>query len=235
MQANLREVRRQLEIEANQAAEMELPNNTFSDLFSYLINFSIDPDICPVPTIISSLVENIVQTVFMSFLEEEDSVFGNVTAPEERRICLMNATKPFTQTDTSILTSFLGRLLYDYRELVKSVYFAEKVIEKMKLHMFSPSCNSALARLKYCAICGGYTDHPPCLNLCMNTFRGCFADVAEVHVEFKILLTLLREHTIDVLPNLQTEAMREGLSNFVSLIRQMTTSEHQLRAAVSQI
>lgn len=234
MQANLREVRRVLEIEANRAAEMELPNNMFSELFTFLINFSIRPDICPLPSVVASQIEKIVETIFMSFIDDDDvSVFGNITSPEEQKMCLLNATKSFTESDANHLTNLLGRLLYDYREFVKSVYLAEKVIEIVKLHTFPPSCISALSRMKYCAWCGGYTGHPPCLNLCLNTFRGCFSDVAEVHSDYKTLLKLLREQAVDVLPKLKVEAMRDNLANFVSLIRSMVTRERDLKATVS--
>ena len=236
MQANLREVQRVLEIEANQAAEMELPNNIFSDLFTFLINFSINPDICPLPSIVSSQIEKIVETIFMSFIDDDEvSIFGNITSPEERKMCLLNATRSWTETDANILTNFLGRLLYDYREFVKSIYLAERVIEEVRLHTFPPSCISALSRMKHCAWCGGYTGNPPCLNLCLNTFRGCFSDVAEVHSDYKTLLKLLREQAVDVLPNLKVEAMRNGLANFISLIRSMVTRDHELKATVSYI
>ena len=223
-----------LEIEANRAAEMELPNNTFSELFTFLINFSIHPNICPLPLVVSSQIEKIVETIFMSFIDDDDvSIFGNITSPEERKTCLLNATRNFFETDVNILTNALGRLLYDYREVVESVYLAERVIEQVRLHMFQPSCISALSRMKYCAICGGYTEHPPCLNLCLNTFRGCFSDVAEVHSDYKILLKLLREQAVDVLQNLKVEAMRDSLANFISLIRSLVTREHELKATVS--
>ena len=234
MQENLQEVRRQLEIEANRATGMALPNDTFSELFNFLTDFSVNPDICPLQSIISSQIEKIVTTIFMSFIGDDDSVFGNVTSPEDRRVCLMNATRSFTQTDSSILINFLGRLLYDYKEFVKSVYFAERVIHKLRYHIFTPSCATALTRMKYCSYCGGFSIYPPCLNLCMNTFRGCLADVAEVNKEFKVLLKLMREHTIDVLPNLKIEAMRDGFANLVSLVRYLATSERELKAAVSQ-
>ena len=225
-----------LEIEANTAAEMELPSSMFNELFAFLINFSVHPDICPLPSIVASQIEKIVETIFMSFMYDDDvSVFGNITSPEKKKMCLLNATRSFTESDANMLTNNLGRLLYDYREFVKSVYLAETIIEQVRLHTFQPSCISALSRMKYCAWCGGYTGHPPCLNLCLNTFRGCFSDVAEVHSDYKTLLKLLREQAVDVLPNLKVEAMRDNLANFINLIRSMVTRERELKATVSYI
>ena len=228
------EFNRLLMIEANRAADMELPDEIFSELFIYLTTFSIDPDICQLQQLIPSTVENIIDIVFMGLIDEGENLFGNITSDEERRECLMNATKSFTQTDTAAITNFLGRLLYDYREFVKTIYLAETVIDKVKWHTFSSSCISALARMKFCAICGGYAEHPPCLNLCMNTFRGCVADVAEMHVEFAKLIKLLREHTVDILPSFRVDAMMDGLESITSLIRNIITNEHDLKTAVSQ-
>ena len=220
-------------IEANRAADMELPEDIFDELFSYLTGFSIDPDICQLQQLVPSTVEKIVDVVFMSLVDERENLFGNTTSEEEQRECVLNATKSFTQADTNTIMNFLGRLLYDYREFVKTIYLAETVIDQVKWHTFSPSCISALARMKFCAICGGYTDHPPCLNLCMNTFRGCMADVAEMHVEVAKLIKLLREHTVDILPSFQVEAMMEGLESIVALIRNLVNNEHELKTAVS--
>lgn len=233
MYENIMEAKRQLEIEANETANMELPADIFNEFFTYLINFAVHPDICTLSSVVSSQIEKIIETVFQSIIDDGDSIFRNITLDDERKGCLMNATKPFTQTDTNILTNYLGRLLYDYSEFVKSIYLAEEVINQVRLHTFSPSCVSALVRMKYCAICGGYTGHAPCLNLCLNTFRGCFADVAEMHVPFASLVELLREHTMDFLPNLQIEAIRNGLSNIVSLIGNLFTNKNDLKAAVS--
>lgn len=229
------EFQRLLMIEANKAADMELPEEMFNDLFIYLTTFSIDPDICQLQQLIPSTVENIIDVVFMSLVNEGENFFGNMTSDKERRECLINATKSFTQTDTAAITNFLGRLLYDYKEFVDTLYLAETVIEQVKLHTFSSSCISALARMKFCAICGGYTEHPPCLNLCMNTFRGCMADVAEMHVELAKLIKLLREHTVDILPSFQVDVMMDGLESIVSLIKNIVNNEHNFKAAVSQV
>lgn len=233
MRENFKEVKRQLDIEANYSANMDLPDDTFDELFTYLSNFLIQPDLCPLPLIITSQVDRIVEMLVMSFLDGDESVFGNTTSVEDRKLCVMNATKSFTQMDTNILINYIGHLLYDYRDLVETIYLTEKVIRRVQLHTTTPSCISAIARMKYCSICGGYIEHAPCLNLCINTFRGCLADVAEVHREFATLVKLLREHTVDILPDLKPRAMREGLSNFVSLIGNLVMKKHKVIAAVS--
>lgn len=228
------EYKRLLTIEANRAADMELPDDIFDELFMYLTSFSVDPDICQLQQLIPSMVEKIVDVVFMSLVDEGENLFGNVTSDEEQRECLMNATKSFTQPDINVITNFLGRLLYDYREFVTTVYLAEAVINQVKWHTFSSSCISALTRTRFCAICGGYTEHPPCLNLCMNAFRGCMADVAEMHAELAKLIRLLREHTVDILPSFQVDAMMDGLESIVALIRNLVNNEHELKTAVSK-
>lgn len=233
MLASISEFIRLLEIEANRAAGMELPSNTFSELSAYLATFSIDPNICPLPRLVSSTVDEVVYNVLTNLFDDEEDLFGNIGSEEERRNCLLNATQSFMQADTNIITNVLGRLLYDYREFVKSIYLAEKVITQVKWHTFSPSCLVALTRMKYCAICGGYTNHPPCLNLCLNTFRGCVADVAEMHADFSQLISLLRGHTMDMLPSFQLDAIMDILRNFVSLIRNIVNNKHDLRVAVS--
>lgn len=228
------EYKRLLMIEASRAADMELPEDIFEDLFRYLTTFSIDPDICQLQQLIPSTIEEIVDVVFMSLVDEEENLFGNITSDEEQRECLINATKSFMQADTNAITNFLGRMLYDYREFVKTIYLAETVINQVKWHTFSPSCISALTRMKFCAICGGYTEHPSCLNLCMNTFRGCMADVAEMHAELAKLIKLLREHTVDILPSFQVNAMMDGLESIVTLIRNIVNNENELKTAVSE-
>lgn len=229
------EYKRLLMIEANRAADMELPENIFDDLFRYLTTFSIDPDICQLQQLIPSTIEEIIDVVFMSLVDEGENLFGNITSDEEQRECLMNATKPFMQADTNAITNFLGRMLYDYREFVNTIYLAETVINQVKWHTFSPSCISALTRMKFCAICGGYTEHPSCLNLCMNTFRGCMADVAEMHVKLAKLIKLLREHTVDILPSFKVDAMMDGLESIGTLIRNIVNNENELKTAVSEI
>lgn len=99
----------------------------------------------------------------------------------------------------------LERLLVDVALFVESIETAEEIMDTVKEHSFSTPCVFALMRLKYCAICSGHTEFPACLSFCVNIFRGCLADVAELYDDFAEFHEILKTFSDRLVSDLQPQ------------------------------
>ena len=228
MYSTLREVRRQLEIEVNQTLDYHLPKDAFTGLFNYFAEFLYTPDLCPLAGTLQSVLQELFKAVYIGQGGEDMKI------NPERMSCFRNASNSFTFLHLQEILTPLERQLYDLKLFVDSLKMAEEIMHTVRGHTFSPSCVNALPRLKYCAYCGGFTRFKPCLFFCLNTLRGCLADVAEIHQDFSQFLTALKTVSRDFSVEWQPEALiSNSLHYFVTLSATLKTTD--LRAWVSII
>lgn len=197
MRHSLLEAKRQLSIDVNEVLNGTLHSEVFDDLFNYLIQFSISPNLCPLRGLVRAVVEELLlatashmSSVHNMDVDSSDHIQGTINT--EYKVCLKNITQSYVNDYTNGITVILGRQLADFKVYVSSLIQAKEVISAVRYYQFSPACSVALMRMKHCSYCGGYKKFQPCLNLCLNTLRGCFADIAELDESFKFFTAALK-------------------------------------------
>ena len=80
------------------------------------------------------------------------------------------------------LTRSFNRTLYYLRALSTG----EEALSSVLDVQLTPQCALAVQRMTYCAQCAGYGSSAlPCEGLCLNTIRGCFADLSDLREPFE--------------------------------------------------
>ena len=222
MYETFKEIQRQLEIEVGQELHGELEEGFFNELFAYLKTFLFHSDLCPLEGHLRSQMEKLVEYVYLG--QTKKAI--NETSDPELQMCFNNVSNAFVSSYLKDVQDPLEIQLTDLKLFVASVNMAEHITKVVKTHSFSPSCISALMRLKYCAYCGGYGQFRPCLFFCINTFRGCLADLAELHEDYSDFMTALRVFSNGLIPQLEPQAfISESLRHFVTLARALRSTD----------
>ena len=234
VRSSLLEAKRLLTIELQEVLNTTLQNTrALDELFDYLIQFSVTADLCPLRWNIRKVVEDLLLTNVLSMVmnQAEDSAVVDLDSIEQEQLtCLKNITGPYIAEFTEQISLVFEKLLLDYALYVRSITLGRKVVSTVQNHKWSPACMVALARMKHCAYCGGYTKFKPCLNFCLNTLRGCLADVAEIYEEYKRFVaafhSLSKDIDSDLKPeNLATKQFKEFVT-MVTKVREQSSLEY---------
>ncbi len=210
----MKEVQRQLEIEVGQVTGHFLEGD-FEELFSYLLQFVFHFDFCP----LESHLQAHARMLFRLTYHMQGG--KNYSTPEEME-CFENVSISFVQPYVNKLKDLLEVQLSDLKLFMDSIKMAEEVAKAVQGHTFSPECVDSLMRLKYCAYCGGFVLFKPCLFFCINTLRGCMADVADIHEEFGGFVKALKTFAWELVPQLEPQGfIGSSLNVFVKLARDL--------------
>ena len=218
------EAKRQLSIEVNDVLNGTLHPGAFDQLFDYFAQFSITPDLCHLRGLVRSQVEGILISAFlhMETVHDGDSEYNRETINPKYLACLKNISQPYVSDYTNEISATIGKLFADFKVYVTSLKLAQKVITTVKNYQFTPACLTALTRIKHCSYCGGYKLFKPCLNLCLNTLRGCFSDVAELDESFKNFTVLFKTLSKELDSELQPEAfVANQMRRFVTIVEEV--------------
>jgi len=208
VQASLLETKRLLLIRLHETMNTTLNNPAVVDeLFDYLIQFSIQPDFCPLRSRVARVVKEILYSITVHTVFDSDLDSAQLDISDEQRDCFANITSSYITEFTERIIDPLQRLLQDYKVYVEAMQLAKEVVSIISNHKFSPACTAALTRMKHCAYCGGYRKFPPCLNLCLNTISGCFADVTELELFFERFLASLQRLSKTIDSDLEPDAL----------------------------
>lgn len=224
---------RGLEVRVNQSLGGSLPTGTFTDLGRYLVSFSGIADTCPLPQLLKEQTDNLIELTLME-LFKDDSNFGIMLGDPVSMECMRNASTTLVQKYITELRGSLERQLHDLGLFVRSTKLASHVLNVIRHHHFSESCTTAITRMQYCALCGSYGRFSPCLYMCINTLRGCFADLVELHVPFHRFTLLLRSLSKSLVAELTPDTFISAhLSQFVTIVEHLQEKEGTLREQVS--
>lgn len=234
VKVSLIEAKRLLSIDIHEALNTSVySSEEMDDLFDYLIQFSVTADLCPLYSKVWPMVENILLTSLANKMlrhDDDDSEIALESVNEEQMTCFKNISSPYVADFTNEIVSIIQRFLLDYEVYVRSIQLANEVITTVKFHRFSPSCMIALTKLKHCAYCGGFAKFKPCLNLCLNTLRGCMADVSELHDDFENFTVSFQTLSREMDSSFEANSLATNqLQRFVSMIpefRRQSTVEY---------
>lgn len=94
---------------------------------------------------------------------------------------------------------------------------------RMQRYSFSPACITMVARLKFCTYCSGYPGIEPCSSLCMNTFQGCVADLAEFYPSYTAFVNTLKTFSLKLSSEFQPESLiSHSFSQFLTLAKDLS-------------
>ena len=191
------------------------------------------PHFCSLPGILQELTENLVQLTLDNMFDMNEDYNYIMNDPDSSR-CLLNASMSFIQEQSSAIQSSLENHLEDMSLMSQSLEVARQVLDVMRHYTFTSSCERGLVHMRYCSICGGYGNFRPCLSMCTNTLKGCFADLAEMHSGFTRLIAAMQEVSDDLLNQLSPEHFTDSYMNqFVVMIEELMKKEDDLTEAVS--
>ena len=214
MYSNFLEVRRQLEIPVRNRLDNKMPEDLFTELFQYLSSFSVVSDLCDLPLELTDIMSKIFDVVY-------DSQPG-ASLRETHIECYQNVSIQLMSETYERLFSGLERQMYNLDLIFRAMQTSEIVLERLKKYRFATECSKSLTQLSNCAQCTGYYRFKPCLFYCMNVLRGCFADVADVHQEFRLMTKALSDIPDDILGTFQPEIfIKDSLIHFVHLIEDL--------------
>ena len=219
----------ELQVRINQSLDWTLPSDTFKNLTNYLISFSSVPNICPLRGLVEAQTKTLVRLTLENIFKNDIAVLGNSVLD-----CMANISMPLIEKYHNDIVNSIETQLYEMGVLIQSLKLAHYIFITIKSYSLSHSCISAITRMKYCAMCGGYDRFSPCLYMCLNTLQGCFADLAELHSGFIALVTNLRVLSQNLVAELRPEAFIDShLSHFVSIVERLKEKEDYLIEVVS--
>ncbi len=222
----IKETQRQLEIEVGQALGHQVEGH-FEEFFKYLLQFIFHFDFCPLESHLQAETEKMFQAIYYR-------QGGKNYTSEDARDCFDAVSQSFVRPYVDKLKDSLEVQLSDLKLFLESVRLAEKMVKLIQGYTFSPECVRSLMQLKYCAYCGGFVSFKPCLFFCINTLRGCTADIAELHEEFEGFLKAMRVFSRELVPQLEPQGFISGSLNiFVRLARELRSTS--LKAVVSRL
>ena len=229
----IRQLEQELEARVNVTLGMTLPLDTFRNLRNFLASFSSVPDICRLPDLIESQTEVLIDLMLNSMLGMDEDYSHILTDPESMK-CARNISSSLIENKQRRLMNDLQKHLTDLSLFSQSLRMAHETLQAMRHHSFSQSCVIALTRMRYCPICGGYTKFKPCLFTCINTLRGCFADLAEMQSDFVGLISATRVLSDDIIKEMSPETFeRSYFNHFVLMMQELLGREEYLKETVS--
>lgn len=229
----IRQLEQELEARVNLSLGMTLPLDTFRDLRNFLASFSSVPDICRLPDLLNSQTEVLIDLMLTNILGGDEEYSHILEDPESMR-CARNISSSLIVKKQRRLLADLQKHLLDLKLLSQSLKLAHETIETMRHHSLSQSCITALTRMRYCPLCGGYTKFKPCLFMCINTLRGCFADLAEIQSDFIGLISASRVLSEDIIKEMGPETFEKSYFNhFALMMQELREREEYLQETVS--
>ena len=220
MYSNFIEIRRQLEIPINHQLDGKLPSDLFDDFFSYLSSFSVTSDLCDLSLELEAIMLKLFTFVY-------DAQYGeNLSRVHAYAECYENVSMHIMTSHYNRLFVALERQMYNLDLIFRAMHSSETIVQRLKKHRFSSVCTKPLTQLQNCGHCTGYAGFKPCLFYCLNVFKGCFADVADVAREFQLLTKALSDIPDDILGTFQPERfIGDSLAYFIQLTEDLTSRD----------
>ena len=198
------EVQRQLETHVRLELDNKLPINFFQEFFDYLSRFLITSELCD----LSRHVETVTHKLF-------NFIYSTQGGNDLHSNCFLNVSTEIMAPFHEGLLTGLQRQLYNVDLIFRAFRLAESVAKKIQHHKFAPECLQPLTQVRYCAYCTGYYKFKPCLFFCLNVFRGCFADIADLYRDYQRMVNALSVVQLEILPTLQPATFIAGSLHYL--------------------
>ena len=204
----------------------------FDEFYNYLRETVLTGNSCEIGLKFNKLYFEI----FLAVLEGDPSVDTSVY-PDTRefKLCMyeyyLERSSEEIHTRFVALTRSFNRTLY----YIRALNAAEELLNRVYELEFTPQCKQALAKLTFCAQCGGHSARP-CAELCLNTLRGCLIDYADLYEPFRrFTLSAIRMKNYlnsNVNPFTHLEQLRTKVFN---VIHDTSSDSHNINRNVSPL
>lgn len=220
---------RQLEASVNKSLSGSLPHGTFTSLKTYMLSFVTAnmPHLCPLPGILNELTNTLIQLTLDDMFDMNEN-YNFIMSDPESAACMLNVSTTLVQDQLGKIQSSLEKQLEEMSLLSQSLSLSREVLNVMRRYSFTPSCITALMRMRYCPICSGYGKFRPCLYLCINTLQGCFADLAEMKFSFLELVSSMEELSDSLVDDFSPEVITKSYFNQFVLMIQALGGKHDI-------
>ena len=171
----------------------------FDQLFDFLQEFEYTQNFCMLN---QTTVGTIKELVTFAIENHKDPEKINGTRVENHFISLWSK---------KMGKSILGYLYY-LRNMEQSLRAADAVLQQTRQHQFlaTTPCTNAIMRKYHCGLCSGHVTTTSCDGNCINTLRGCFADIAEVRPLIKDFSDQLRKFAMLSMSDFHPMSFIEG-------------------------
>ena len=211
MYSTFMEMQRQLTNHVSNELDNKLPLDFFQQFFHYLSSFLVSSDLCDLPMELQTVMRNMFDFIYSA--QQGENLHSD---------CYLNVSAQIMEPFYQGLFIGLERQLYNLDLIFRAMKVAEDLVKRMRYHRFAPECLKPFSQLQYCTHCTGYSKFKPCLFFCINVFRGCFADIADLHRDFQHMFNVLSVIPDELLPMFQPEIfIRDSLHYFVELAKEL--------------
>jgi hypothetical protein len=168
---------------AKVANQSNITEEVFKDLSDFLYKFIYKQDFCE----LVEMLKNQIKAIFNKIYESRKV---NDTTPDNIR----NDYEEYFVTSWYNLTlQNLMEPLNTIRLIGESFDMLKLLITEVRKYRFNAPCRKALFRIKYCSYCVGYKKVTLCDGTCLNAFRGCTANLAELNPIVKQIKSSLKD------------------------------------------
>ena len=207
--------------EVRAAFHLELDHHwsPFDHLFDFLQEFQYTQNFCMLNR---TTIRTIKQLVAFAIENHEEAEKINVTRVQNHFISAWSR-----KVDKSVLG-----YLYYLRNMEQSLLAANDVLQQTREHKFlaSTTCTNAIMRKYDCGLCSGHITTTPCDGNCINTLRGCFADIAEMKPWLKDYSDQLRKFAMLSMSDFHPVTFIEG-----ALMDYILLAHHIMEADIMRV
>lgn len=221
-----------LENELNQTLEGALPDHMLDNLTQYLSYFSAIADTCPLQQLLRDSLDGLTEVTLAHIFRDNSELTSMLEDPISLN-CMKNTTLELVQEYYMDIFQPMQRQLHDLGQFVRALKVADHALKTIRGHSLSESCVAATIRMQYCPLCSGYGRFKPCLSMCINTLRGCFADLAEIHGPFTAFVKHLRTLSVSLIEDFRPDNFVDKyLKQIVGLVAYLKHNEDMLESKV---
>ena len=215
----------------NETLSTTPPPGTFNDFLVYMSQYLYTSNICQLGNVTTATLQSLFDEIYQL---QGGKSWKNESA--QFQACYHHQSNNYLETYNINAFNGLKGILNDLRLFNHAFLLAEQILHTVAGHKYPEECLRALPDLQHCAYCGGYSNPKPCLNFCLNTMRGCFANVAALKSDFNRLTTLLSSYADNIIaaqwqPNTLVDA---HLSTFITAAQSMLKTNLTLMVSVNK-
>ena len=216
--------------ELNATLNKTLQHETFGVLLKYMSQFVYTSNICHLNNETTGALRRMFDNVY-----QLQGPGKSINMSTEFQVCYEQQANIYLQKYSSNAINALKGILSDLRLFNHALILVEQVLHTVAGHQFPEECLKALPDLQHCAYCGGYGNPKPCLTFCLNTMRGCFANIAALKDDFSRLTSLLSSYAEKVIAVQwqPTTLVDSHLSALVSAVQNMMKTNLTLLVSVN--
>lgn len=202
---------------------LENAHEFFDDFFNHIYKLVYTRNLCYPLLNVNTTIRNIVQHV-----ADREWRFNLTDLP----LNSTNISKCSSDLENALVDMWyqpiinqLAPVLDNIKQLADAINVISEISLELQRYKVSDQCLKELFTLDYCAACGGHPKARLCGGHCLNVYRGCFYELAELKPAITMLSSRIRILASIVSNNIEPlKLTKEILSVFVHLANSTVNS-----------